>query len=62
MISQLLALVLGSLLFAIGLVSLIGLRRLAEGAAIVAIAAPLAAVLFVALAAGLFVYRMLHGG
>ncbi len=45
----------------IGLVSLIGLRRLADGAAIVAIAAPLAAVLFVAVAVGLFVYRI-HGG
>ena len=61
MIAQLLALLLGSLCIAIGAVALIGLRRLAEAAAVVAIAAPLAAVLFVALAGGLVIYRM-HGG
>jgi hypothetical protein len=58
MISQLLALLVGSLLLAIGLVSLIGLRRLAEGVAILAVAVPLGLALF----GGLGVALWLHGG
>jgi uncharacterized membrane protein len=58
---QILTIFLGSLLFAIGLVSLIGLRRLAEGAAIVALSTPLALIVFV-VALGALLYRGYGGG
>lgn len=58
MIPQLLAFLIGSLLFAIGLISLISLRRLAAGAATLAIAVPLGLALFVVLGVALW----LHGG
>jgi|HubBroStandDraft_4_1064222.scaffolds.fasta_scaffold1495199_1 hypothetical protein len=58
---QILTIFLGSLLLAIGVVSLIGPRRLAAGAAIVALAIPLGLVLFV-IAAGVLLYRRYGGG
>ena len=58
---QILTIFLGSLLFAIGLVSLIGLRRLAAGAAIVALSVPIALIVFV-VALGVLVYRRYGGG
>jgi hypothetical protein len=45
--TQLLALFLASLLIALGIVTMIGLRRLATAAAIFALSIPLAIVLFV---------------
>lgn len=58
MILQILVRALASFGVAIGVVSLIGLRRLAEGVAIIAISVPLALVLFVVALAGLVIYRL----
>ena len=58
---QLFTIFLASLLLAIGVVSLIGMRRLAEGAAIVALSAPIALIVFV-VALGMLLYRSYGGG
>jgi hypothetical protein len=58
---QILTIFLASMLLAIGVVSLISLRRLAAGAAIVALAVPLGLVVFV-VALGALLYRRYGGG
>ena len=58
---QLITIFLASLLLAISVVSLIGPRRLAEGAAILARAIPLRLVVFV-IAGGVLPYRRYGGG
>ena len=58
---QLFTIFLASLLLAIGVVSLIGTRRLAEGAAIVVLSAPIALIVFV-VALGMLLYRSYGGG
>jgi hypothetical protein len=58
---QLFTIFLASLLLAIGVVSLIGPHRLAEGAAILALAIPLGLVVFF-VAVGALLYRRYGGG
>ena len=58
---QILTIFLASLLLAIGVVSLIGTRRLAKGAAIVALSAPIGLIVFV-VALGMLLYRSYGGG
>ena len=58
---QILIIFLGSMLFAVGLVSLIGPRRLAAGAAALALAVPLGLVVFVG-ALGVLLYQRYGGG
>jgi len=58
---QILTIFLASLLLAIGVVSLIGTRRLAEGVAIAALSAPIALIVFV-VALGMLLYRRYGGG
>ena len=58
---QILTIFLASLLLAIGVVSLIGMRRLAAGAAIVAPSTPIALIVFV-VAIVVLLYRRYGGG
>ena len=58
---QLITIFLASLLLAVGVVSLIGLRRLAEGAASLALAIPLGLLVFI-IAGGVLLYRRYGGG
>ena len=58
---QILTIFLASLLLAIGVMSLIGLRRLAESAAVVALSVPVALTVFI-VATGLLLYRRYGGG
>jgi hypothetical protein len=61
MTQQIILLFVASVLFAIGLVSLLGWRRILEGAAIVVFALPLALAVFI-VAVGVLLYRRLGGG
>ena len=58
---QILTIFLASLLMAFGVVSLIGLRRLAKGTTVVALSAPIALIVFV-VALGTLLYRSYGGG